>query len=573
MKKIRHFMLMALGLGLVSIGCNQGDNGDGIPVDNRANVVGAYPVKVTVPGLGDIYTDLAIVKQGDNDLKASASVDVPGSGRMNLSLTLSELVEHNTKSEGYGYHFKIAEQELTIPGMEAAVALKGTGKYDGHDGRVYKGLTESTFVTFEIADASGTVTVKVETGEKPEATADHRNNVVSNYPVKITVPVVGDLYTNLKLIKEGDSDLKASASVDIIGMGKFSFDIIFSELEELMLPDVAGGPTFGYGFKIASQELSITGTPLIMTGTGEYGGFDGRVEVGAAEGPFISFEAADASGNVTVKVETGEEPVINGREVVEGTYPVRISIRTPSIDVIVPDTFSDIKITKDSNRNLRASFAVNAATMKGEIDLVLSDLKEYSKDGAKGFYFKILPQNIYGSRVNGEGLINVSGSDAYIDFIIVDNSIGFRLQVSPDDRPINGRDAVEGTYPVNVAYYPLYIDVIYHAQTDLQISAEGSNKLKLSGPIFIQARKTTIDLDLVLSGLKAYTEDGAEGFSFKIGSQIQEGFGTVDGSGIVYMNGSERYISFDVRGMETMAPRMSIVSDPRALNPDPRKDF
>jgi hypothetical protein len=165
MRNFKNFMFMAIGLGLVLTGCNNDNNGGNTAVDNRDKVVGTYPVAVTVSQLPTPFTtNLTIAKEGNSDLKASTSVELPVIGAMNIDVVLSELKEFNEEGGKAvtGYLFKIAEKTLTI--MGTPMLLKGTGSYDGYDGKIYKGADDA-FVSLEIGGGTGplAVTVKVET--------------------------------------------------------------------------------------------------------------------------------------------------------------------------------------------------------------------------------------------------------------------------------------------------------------------------------------------------------------------------------------------------------------------------
>ncbi len=513
MRKLKHFMLMALGLGLALTGCEKGGNGDGIPVDNRSNVVGSYPVKVTVPVIGELTTNLAIVKQGDNDLKASAVVNVPGAGVMNIALVLSELVEHNTKADplpGYGYYFKVAEQQLTIPGLETAVSLKGTGKYDGHDGRVYK-ATDDSFIALEIADASGTMTVKVETYVAIEKPVDNRANVAGSYPVKITVPIVGDLYTSLAIVKDGDANLKASGSVDVPQLGKMNIALILSELDEY---NTEGTETVtGYYYKIAAQEVNVTGTPMTMTGTGDYeGGTDGKVYKNSKEA-FISLQIADASGNITVKVETGtkpEEPIIeDNRDPVIGFYPVKVDVSA------IPTTmYSNLKIAREGDDKLKASATVSVPGMGDmNIELVLSDLEEYSQGGAEGFYFTIAPQELTimttsmtmkgtGDTNGHDGLAYLDGTSLHVSLAITneDESVNVAVEtgLAPAD-PSDPRNPLVDRYPVNFTVSTFSNNAFEY----IDVSKYGNGLLKASASITDAGTRKQVQINLIISELEA----------------------------------------------------------------------
>ena len=90
MKKLKYFLLATIGLGLVAVGmagCG-GDKGDGYDPanDHRGRVAGVYPVKVTVPMNGNFYPEMSIAKEGNHALKASASADIPGMGKMSIVL-------------------------------------------------------------------------------------------------------------------------------------------------------------------------------------------------------------------------------------------------------------------------------------------------------------------------------------------------------------------------------------------------------------------------------------------------------------------------------------------------------
>lgn len=156
-----------LAMGFVMAGCSSNDDTttETPPVDNRGDVVGTYPVKISVSGKmmqEELYTNLTLAKEGDENLKASASVSVEEmGGDIDISLVLSSLKEYTpeTRALPTGYSFKIAEQEISV--VDSKVALKGTGQYDNYDGRVYKTGTES-FISFELASAGDVVTVKIE---------------------------------------------------------------------------------------------------------------------------------------------------------------------------------------------------------------------------------------------------------------------------------------------------------------------------------------------------------------------------------------------------------------------------
>lgn len=307
---LKSWMLMVLAAGFVMAGCSSDDDDPQPAVDNRADVVGTYPVKITVSGpmQQEVYTDLVLTKEGDANLKASALVAAaPMGGNISIDLVLSSLKEFTpeTRAIPTGYDFKIAEQNITVIG--AQMAFKGTGKNGGNDGKVYKTSAES-FISFEIislGDDTQQVTVKVESGTEP--VIDNRDDVVGTYPVKVTVGGMVDmtLYTDLTLAKEGDEDLKGVASVAVPGFSNININLVFSSIEEYE-PESRALPT-GYKFKIAEQNVDAFGAPMKFKGAGLYGDYDGKVQKTASDSE-ISFEIAGPGGSVTVKVESGTEP-------------------------------------------------------------------------------------------------------------------------------------------------------------------------------------------------------------------------------------------------------------------------
>lgn len=370
--------------------------------DNRDAVVGTYPVKVTAPVVGDLYTDLDLAKEGDADLKVSATVEIPtldgaaAAAGMTIDLVLSELKEYDDEdgTAVAGYLFKIAEQSLDIMGMP--MTLSGTGAYeDGYDGKVYRNATDS-FISLEIGDESGNITVKVETGVYTPPMEDNRDNVVGSYPVEVTVSVVPlDLFTDLTLTKEGDDNLKVAATVQVPGTGDMDFEVelVLSDLKE---HEGTRTTSLGYFFKIAEQELELPVVGKIqLSGTGAYDGYDGTVMRNGTEEAFISLEIRDASGMITVKVETGFAEA-DARDKVVGTYSVILWVSMPMVEPM--QLSSELKLTKEGNDNLKVAAT---AKLPGEgemlIELILSDLEEYT-DGsappADGFLFKIAPQEL-----------------------------------------------------------------------------------------------------------------------------------------------------------------------------------
>jgi hypothetical protein len=280
----------------------------GIPgeevTDNRDKVVGDYPVIVDVSAFPmQLAANLELAKEGDADLKASATIEVPEMGTMNIELILSKMGEYADEAGEAvtGYYFMVTEQELDI--MGTPMAMLGTGSFpSGFDGKVYVSATES-FISLELKDVdTGKVIVKVESGTVAPP-ADNRANVAGTYPVAIGIDVMGlDLPTTLTLAVEGDADLKASATVDIPNVGALAFDMVLSEMQEFT--DAGGAAVTGYMFKIAEQTIDFTGAPLKFHGTGaSEGGFDGMVYKNATDA-FISFEMTNDM--MVVKVETAE---------------------------------------------------------------------------------------------------------------------------------------------------------------------------------------------------------------------------------------------------------------------------
>ncbi len=303
MKNILKFALIALSLGLMFTGCDKGGGGTTITDDSRDKVTGAYPVKVTAPVAGEIYTALSLVKDGDSDLKAVAFVTVPDMGMINIDLVLSELNEYKEENDKAvtGYMFKVAEQELTILG--SSMTLRGTGAYTGgYDGKVYKGSGES-FISFEIADdATGTLVIKVETGVPP---VDPREKVLGTYPVGVRIdvleptPVAG----TIQITKEGENNLNAALNFTYSdGVTTADIAIVLSDLKAYS--DEGGMSVTGYYFKIASQEMTIL-HPYHYGGTGKYtDGYDGKLYKGADGTMFISFEIVGEETELVVNVDS-----------------------------------------------------------------------------------------------------------------------------------------------------------------------------------------------------------------------------------------------------------------------------
>lgn len=435
MKKLRNFIFTALCFGLLSTGCGteEGGGGNGNQTDNRDNVVGVYPVKVTVPEVGDIYTGLSLDKEGDADLRASATVDIPDMDALTIDLVLSELKEYDDEDGAAvtGYLFRIEKQNLDIMGVP--MTLGGTGAYDeGYDGKVYKNGTDA-FISLEIGDAMGIVNVVVETGTyvKPD---DNRGEVVGDYPVKVTVPIVGDLYTKLSLTEEGDADLGISATVQVPQMGPMTIDLVLSELMEYDNDD--GTVVTGYLFRIAGQELDIPGVgEVTMTGTGVYAdGYDGKVYKNDTDA-FISFEMGDASG-VVIKVETGTGSPTGGIEQLQGIYPAVI---TSGALGNIP-LYTDLQIALNQNGNL-----VVATTVEGTMimQFELSRLTEYDTENGEpvlGYRFTIAPQDLSimsmlmvfqgtGKYDGRDGKIYRSETDSFIAFEIVDETGVVKVKV------------------------------------------------------------------------------------------------------------------------------------------------
>ncbi len=436
MRKFKNFMFIAIGLGLVSTGCNN-DKGNETPVDNRDKVVGTYPVKVEAPVVGDLYTNLALTKTGESDLKASATAEIPAMGEMTIDIVLSELKEYNDEGGETvtGYLFKVAEQGLSIMGQ--TLSFKGTGAYaEGYDGKVYKNETES-FISLEIGDATGVMKVQVETGVYTPPAEDNRDKVVGTYPVKVEVSVLPvELYADLALAKDGDSDLKASATVEVPGMGQMNIELVLSGLKEYSEED--GAPVDGYLYEIAEQTLTIMGTPMPLAGTGAYAeGFDGKVYKNETDA-FISLMIGDASGAITVKVETGAyTPPADNRDDVVGTYPVSVSVPP-----LLNNLGADLQLAKEGNSGLKASASVEVPLIGAmNIEVVLSDLLEYNDEEGQavtGYFFKIAPQelSVMGSPVT------VTGTGAYTDGydgkVYKGEAVSFiSLKVASEDGTIN----------------------------------------------------------------------------------------------------------------------------------------
>lgn len=297
---------------LVLAGCDKGNggdddgNGDGggeTIVDHRGRVAGVYPVRVNTPMTGVLYTDMTLAKEGEADLMASATVEVPYLGKMNIDLVFSELEEYEEQDGRAvtGYLFKIAEQELGVGAT--TLRLKGTGAYDGYDGRVYKNA-DTAFVSFEIGNGDGTVKVKIETG----VYVDNRGKVAGTYPVKLTATMVGDLYADLVLTVEGENELKASGTAQVPSMpwiGEISVELILSELKEFDEQD--GQAVTGYYFIINGQEFSVPILgDLMLSGVGTYDGYDGKVYKNATDS-FIGLKVASEDYVFILEVETVDE--------------------------------------------------------------------------------------------------------------------------------------------------------------------------------------------------------------------------------------------------------------------------
>ncbi len=426
-------MFIALGLGLVAAGCDKG-GGKNETTDNRDKVVGTYPVKVSVPAGDDIYTVLTLAREGDGNLRASASVDMPDADALTIDLVLSELKEYGDEGGQAvtGYYFMIADQELTV--MDIPMTLGGTGAYTGgYDGKVYKGEA-GAFISLEISDATGMVGIKVETGtySPPE---DNRSKVTGTYPVKVTASVLpARIYASLELAEEGAGNLKASATVEVPTMGAMNLELVLSELKEY--GDEGGKAVTGYYFMIADQELDILGTPVTLRGKSSFSGYDGKVYSNGTDA-FVSFEIGSEDGTIGIMVETGSMPV-HSLDYVAGTYPVVITSGA------LPNPLrTDLTIAKGENNVLLASATVDGVMI---MQFILSGVKEYNQENGSdviGYYFRILPQDMSimmmlmsfrgtGAYNGYDGKIYRSETGAFISFQVSDDSGVVRVKVESE---------------------------------------------------------------------------------------------------------------------------------------------
>ena len=133
----------------------------GAYVDHRSELVGNYPVRITsdILYIGTFPADFTVAIEGDSELRIQCSAlgqfSNPGDATIDLDFVLSGLVPFD-EEDGEpveGYYFKIAEQMHDLPLMINFVPFAGTGKYDGHDGKIYKNA-EGSFISFEVSGAN-----------------------------------------------------------------------------------------------------------------------------------------------------------------------------------------------------------------------------------------------------------------------------------------------------------------------------------------------------------------------------------------------------------------------------------
>jgi hypothetical protein len=153
-----------------------------------------------------------------------------------------------------------------------------------------------------------------------------------------------------------------------------------------------------------------------------------------AGGAFISLEAVDAAGNITVKVETGSEPT-QGLNEVTGIYPVTITS-----GALPNDINTNLIITEGPDNTLIASATVEDTMV---MQFALSGLKRYDTENGTavtGYYFMIPEQDLSimmmlmpfkgrGTYNGYDGKIYRSEMDSFVSFEVVDGSGVIRIKV------------------------------------------------------------------------------------------------------------------------------------------------
>lgn len=243
-----------------------------VVVDNRANVVGSYPVKVSVSLMEmEFYTSLTIAKEGEENLKGATKFDLEGVGSVDIAVMLSSLSEFSETGGAAvtGYMYKIEEQDITVLGQ--SMTCKGTGAFEGgYDGTVYKNSSEA-YIALEI-EASGMI-IKIESGDQPVVTdelaeflgnydcsvqqANSAENLDSQSTVAIARLTTGETVEDGTLAVMGEF---TSGDSDV-----FSMSMIITGFKEYSV-----GSYNGYLFTVSESKVMKNGSEITFSGAKQF---------------------------------------------------------------------------------------------------------------------------------------------------------------------------------------------------------------------------------------------------------------------------------------------------------------
>lgn len=276
---------------ILASGCND-DNGNGKDPgpDNRDKVTGQYPVSVTVSGTDATgYGTLSVTKTNNDELRAAASVEILGTGKIEFDLLLEDLQEF-TVIDGKtvnGYYFEIDDQTITVG--DGSPNVEGNSKYtNGSDGCLYKNASES-FISFEIA--GGGIIVKVETGTGP--TTDPRDEAVGKYEARLYLWHTGkdefiSQLVSFNVTKEGDSDLRMKSTKSDLVMDVLLTGITADSYDEGKSVSLNG---VSFELKESGQIGIDKNINVTINGTGFFDGTDGGLYKANGSEPFLLFYA------------------------------------------------------------------------------------------------------------------------------------------------------------------------------------------------------------------------------------------------------------------------------------------